>query len=72
MNPGFFKAQQAAYQADALWSAELQRLFGRRAGDVRYMKQGQGKEGSELRRRYEAWRAASDAYNVAMQEARGK
>ena len=39
--------KEAAYlafkAADEAWSAELERLFGKRAGDVRYTKEAQGR-----------------------------
>jgi len=47
---------------DKAWSAELQRLFGKRAGDVRYLAQGYGEPGSELRRLHDAAKAAHDAW----------
>jgi hypothetical protein len=50
-----FAAYHAAIAADAAWSAELLRRFGKRAGDVRYTKQGEGEPGSTLRRLYVAW-----------------
>jgi hypothetical protein len=43
-------AYQRAHEADDAWSKELQRLFGKRAGDVRYTKKGEGAPGSKLRR----------------------
>jgi len=52
---------RAAVQADEAWSAELHRLFGKRAGDVRYTRQSEGEPGSELRRLYEDKLAADIA-----------
>jgi hypothetical protein len=46
--------------ADDAYSAELRRLFGGRAGDVRYTQRGSGAPGTELRRLYEA-KLAADA-----------
>jgi hypothetical protein len=55
-----------AQTTDDAWSAELQRLFGKRAGDVRYTKQGKGEPGTELRRLYDAREAARRAYGDAI------
>jgi hypothetical protein len=52
---------RAALLADAAWSEELYRLFGNRAGDVRYTKQGAGAPGSKLRRLCNAKLAADRA-----------
>jgi hypothetical protein len=54
-------AYHAAIAADDAWSAELRRLFGSSAGNVRYTKRGEGEPGSELRRLYEAKVAADRA-----------
>lgn len=56
----------AAQTTDDAWSAELQHLFGKRAGDVRYTLEGRGEIGSELRRLYEAREAARRAYGNAI------
>ncbi len=53
----------AAQSTDDAWSAELQRLFGNRAGDVRYTLQGKGDPGSDLRRLYDARENARRAYD---------
>ena len=45
---------QAAIAADDAWSAELRRLYGDQAGDVRYTAKGAGANGSELRRLHDA------------------
>ena len=34
--------------ADDAWSLELQRIFGKDAGDARYQKRGEGEQGSVL------------------------
>lgn len=52
--------------ADDAWSAELHRLFGKRAGDVRYTAQGTGDAGSELRRLHDAFVAAGNAWRAGM------
>jgi hypothetical protein len=54
-----------ALETDQAWSAELQRLFGKRAGDVRYTKQGKGAPGTALRAIYEAREAADIAWNAS-------
>ena len=50
-----------AQRTDDVWSAELQRLFGKRAGDVRYTPHGKGEPGSALRVAYDAREAARKA-----------
>jgi hypothetical protein len=42
-----------ALQADFAWSKALADIFGNRAGDVRYTKEGEGKPGTVLRNLYE-------------------
>lgn len=54
MNP----FQDCFQKADDEWSAELKRLFGKRAGDVRYTKEGEGAAGSRLRALYEEFKIA--------------
>jgi hypothetical protein len=49
-----------ALAADDAWGAELRRLFGKRAGDVRYTERGAGEPGSELRCLYDAKLAADE------------
>lgn len=54
---------QAALAADNAWQAELQRLFGRNAGDVRYTEQGSAGPilaplYAEFKRTSAAWRSA--------------
>ncbi len=51
--PGF-SAYYAAMDADEAYGAELRRLFGKRAGDVRYTAKGNGEPGSRLRALYHA------------------
>lgn len=60
---------EASIAADNAWSAELVRVFGpagRRR--ERYLPQGRGEEGSELRRLYDAktaaWEAAEEAWRA--------
>jgi hypothetical protein len=54
-----------AVAADEAWSLEGQRIFGKRWGDVRYTRQGEGDPGSMLHSRYQAFLWA----RVAWQEA---
>lgn len=49
------QAFHIAQRSDDAWSHELNRLFGKRAGDVRYTKQGNGELGTELARLYRRW-----------------
>ena len=64
-NPVGHDAYHAAIAADEAWSAELRRLFGAKAGDVRYTKRGEGEPGSELRRLHDAKIAADRALRGA-------
>ncbi|MBS4051278.1 MAG: hypothetical protein KGZ69_08745 [Methylomonas sp.] len=76
MRYDYLKIYDAAMKADAAWQAELVRLFGKKAGDVRYQPAGKGQEGSELRRLYLEFRRTSDALQAAWEavwdEARAK
>jgi hypothetical protein len=54
-----------ALAADEAWSAELHRLFGKNAGDVRYTRRGHGEPGSELRRLHDAKLAADEALRAS-------
>jgi hypothetical protein len=45
---------KAFQDADDAWALELQRVFGKHAGDARYQLLGKGAEGSELRRLHDA------------------
>jgi hypothetical protein len=56
----------AAQTTNDAWSMELKRLFGKRAGDVRYTAQGKGDPGTELRRLYDAREDARKAYGDAI------
>jgi hypothetical protein len=53
----------AALKADHAWQAELTRMFGKRAGDVRYTKQGEGKPGTVLNDTFLVFREANDKLN---------
>ncbi len=50
--PATMSLYSAAITADRRWSAELSRLFGKQAGDVRYTKRGEGEPGTELNAAY--------------------
>ena len=58
MSPDRHAAYYAAVKADDEWSAELHRLFGKRAGDFRYGEAGKGAPGSALRALHDAKIAA--------------
>lgn len=47
---------------DAAWSGELHRAFGKRAGDVRYTKEGEGLPGTKLNDAYLAFVVAGKAW----------
>ena len=72
IEPGTTKREEqiARYKAfsaaDDAWSAELHRLFGKQAGDVRYTKAGKGEPETELRRLHDAFVAAGDAWRAGM------
>jgi len=64
----FTPAHRQAFLTDTAWQHELTRLFGKRAGDVRYTAEGKGKPGTILRNIYEVrmlaqaiWHAELDA-----------
>lgn len=61
--PGF-EAHYAFQDADDAWSRELQRLFGKRAGDVRYTDAGKGAPGSVLRSLHDAREALRMAWEA--------
>lgn len=61
---------KAYLDADNAWDAELVRLYGVRAGDVRYRREGKGAEGSELRRLYVARQTAMKAFEQAREKRR--
>jgi hypothetical protein len=56
---------RAALAADEALSAELTRMYGKRAGDVRYTKAGKGEPGSALRGLSDAKLAADAAWRGA-------
>lgn len=55
-------AYQAALDADNAWQAELERLFGRKAGDVRYTKE--GRTGPTLEPLHAEFQRAGDAWRA--------
>lgn len=54
-------AYRAAITADEAWGAELRRMFGKAAGDIRYRAAGTGLPGSHLRHLHDAKLAADAA-----------
>lgn len=67
---GVAAAYRAAVAADNAWTRELERLFGKDAGDVRYTEQ--GRSGSTLAPLYEAYRRANDAWVATRKQQRGE
>lgn len=57
-------AHRAFILADGAWTIELDKKFGRNAGDARYDKRGEGEPGTKLREVYEARKAASDQWHA--------
>jgi hypothetical protein len=52
--------------AETEWMAQIKAAFpGKRAGDVRYQKEGEGEPGTALRAAYDAWRRFGDEYRQA-------
>lgn len=61
-----YTAEHLAFNAaDAAWSAEIVRVFGKKNQDARYYPRGKGEPGSELRRLYDARDAARRAWEAA-------
>jgi hypothetical protein len=58
------QAQAEFDAADKAWGAELQRTFGRHAGNARYEKRGRGEEGTVLRRLHDARQQACNTFNA--------
>lgn len=56
------EAYNAALAADHRWSELLRRYFGKRAGDVRYTKQGEGQPGSDLHEAWQAFRKSTEIW----------
>lgn len=69
--PTLLELVEASVAADDAWSAELIRVFGPEGQRrERYLPQGRGEEGSELRRLYEAKAAAAEAERSAWEKYR--
>lgn len=64
------RAQRAFQDADDEWSRQLQRAFGRNAGDFRYTIKGMGEPGSTLRCAYYGFKAARLEWEAAVMEQR--
>lgn len=58
-------ATMAFLRADDAWGDELRRVFGREAGDVRYMPPARGEPGTRLRELHDAREAAREAWERA-------
>lgn len=56
---------QAALDADEAWSAEGQKVFSKRWGDVRYTFAARGEPGTALSEAYAAYMAARDVWHDA-------
>jgi hypothetical protein len=65
--PTFATLTERFQRADDAWMAELVRIWGKDAGDVRYTSHARGDAGSTLRALYDARNAASDAWTNAKQ-----
>jgi N12 class adenine-specific DNA methylase len=61
---GLTELDMALQKADDAWSAELQKAFGKEAGDKRYGAAGKGEPGSALRKAYDVRDAARQAYEA--------
>lgn len=58
--------EHCAFQAaDKAWSIELQRAYGKHAGDIRYRPAGKGEPRSALRAAYDARETARMLYDLA-------
>jgi hypothetical protein len=62
MNQEHRKLYDAAMATDAAWGKELRHVFGKSAGNARYLPEGKGDTTSELRRLYDEARAAREAW----------
>lgn len=60
----FKSALQTYSKAEALWDAALEAKYGDDAGDARYDERGKGEEGSALRKLYDAYMAANNAWHA--------
>lgn len=64
------QAYNIALAADAAWSAELRKAFGKHAGDVRYTSRGEGSPGTPLNNAYLVFRRTNDAWLAKTKESR--
>lgn len=55
---------RAALKTDNAWQAELEKVFGKQAGDKRYVRAGKGEPGTALRAAYEARQMAQEAWHA--------
>lgn len=62
-NAALFNAQAVAQSTDDLWQIELEKAFGKDAGQARYEYRGQGEPGTPLRLAYEARKAAHEKWH---------
>jgi hypothetical protein len=66
------EAINAANAAEKAWSDALGILYGKFAGDIRYLPDGKGLPGSHLRTLYDAKVAADRAMNAAFVKVRNE
>lgn len=59
------EATKRFQDADDVWSYCLNAAFGKKAGDVRYTKAGEGKPGTVLNMAYQARQAAQKVFQAA-------
>lgn len=64
-----FSAYYVAIAADNAWHAELIRLFGKQACNVRYTAKAQGEPGSKLNALYLIFRSTTNAWLKQMAKA---
>jgi hypothetical protein len=57
-------AHKRALETDNAWQIHLEVCFGKRAGDVRYTKEGEGKPGTVLRNLYELRTLAQEMWHA--------
>jgi hypothetical protein len=63
-------AHREAWLTDERWGRELHRIFGNRAGDVRFTPAGKGAPGSHLRALHDARMVAQAAWDAEIQATR--
>lgn len=62
LSPDASRKERAFHDADQQWMTALVAKFEERAGAARYLAEGQGEPGSELRRLYDAFCRARDLW----------